>query len=133
MQYGILSLLAPIYGAFADARERKTPHYGRSQVLLAGVVFGTFCFLLHGASHVWEDCAFLDRFLYHFMVQSLYAGCLAAMFPILDGMTLDYLQRRHGDSMDYGKERLYGAVSWGVTNLLFGPLIDKFGFEVVYP
>jgi hypothetical protein len=122
-----------MYGAFADARERKTPHYGRGQVLLAGVVLGTFCFLLHGASHVWDDCAYLDSFLYHFIVQWLYAGCFAAMFPVLDGMTLEYLQRRDGDSMDYGKERLYGAVSWGVTNLLFGPLIDKFGFAVAYP
>ena len=35
--------------------------------------------------------------------------------------------------MDYGKERLYGAVSWGVTNVIFGPLIDRFGFAVTYP
>ena len=52
----------------------------------------------------------------------------------MDGMTLAFL-RKHmgGDSKDYGTERLYGAIWWGIANLIFGPLIDRFGFVVVYP
>jgi MFS family permease len=36
---------------------------------------------------------------------------------------------------DYGKERLYGAVSWAITNLCLGPILDHYegDFWVFYP
>jgi MFS family permease len=129
--------MAPFYGSYADARERQFPHHGRSQVLLLGVIVGTLCFWLHGVHYLFVDDnakQWLDSFGYHVVVQCLYATCFAIMFPVLDGIALEYLQRQNGsDSMDYGKERLYGAVSWGITNLLFGVLIDVWGFWIAYP
>lgn len=63
----------------------------------------------------------------------MYACCLGILFPVIDGMTLAFLRKHMGDSKDYGKERLYGAIWWGIANLVFGPLIDRFGFVVAYP
>ena len=36
---------------------------------------------------------------------------------------------------DYGKERLWGAIAWGITNLIIGPILDYCGgdFWVLYP
>jgi len=36
---------------------------------------------------------------------------------------------------DYGKERLYGAISWAVTNLVLGPVLDRYrgDFWALYP
>lgn len=119
-------MLAPSLG-----QERVCPHYGRGGVLIAGSPLGQVLF-------IYMAQAFFGIFLfhsvhYHFVVQILYALNFAVMFPVLDGMTLDYLQRQNGDSMDYGKERLHGAISWGVTNMLLAPLIGKFGYPVYYP
>ena len=143
ISFVIDSLMAPMYGALADAREQRHPNWGRSQVLLAGVILGTICFLLHGISNltspattITTDTTYSDRIelVYHFVVQCMYAFCFAVMFPVLDGMTLDFLHNQHGESTkDYGKERLFGAASWGITNLLMGPMLDRFGFLVLYP
>jgi hypothetical protein len=123
---------AHIRPLYADARERKRPHYGRGEVLIVGVVCGTIIFLFHGARRVFDGWL-VNSVGYHFAVQSGYAACFAIMFPVLDGMTVDNLQRRDGDSKEYGKERLFGAVSWGITNLILGPLIDHYGIAIYYP
>jgi hypothetical protein len=47
------------------------------------------------------------------------------VIPVVDGMTLDFLQKEQGGSLDYGKERLHGAIGWGVTNMVLGPLISS--------
>ncbi|EJK75001.1 hypothetical protein THAOC_03288, partial [Thalassiosira oceanica] len=51
---------------------------------------------------------------------------------ILDGLTLAHLERTGSDKSLYGRERLYGAVSWGIAHILFGPLIDALGFRILY-
>jgi len=130
IQYGILGILAPLYGVWADALEAKRPHYGRSKVLIVGVLFGGLAFGLHSLDR-WISIQ--DPRFFHVGVQILYAICFASLFPVVDGMAVDYCQKYYGDSTDYGKERLYGAVSWGLTNLIMGPLIDRFGMMVYYP
>ena len=54
--------------------------------------------------------------------------------PVLDGMTLAHLEKTPGmNPADYGKERLYGAISWAIVNLAIGPIVDIFGFVALYP
>jgi len=132
-QYGIMGVLSPLLGSLADAQEREHPNFGRAKVLTRGALIGSLCFILHGASRVWPSFPFLKTWGYHLVVHCGHASCFATMFPVLDGMTVDYLKRYSGDSKDYGKERMYGAVSWGIANLMLGPLIDMFGFVVYYP
>jgi MFS family permease len=133
VQYGIMSITAPLYGHLADKRELKCPNYGRAQVLSIGIFFGIIFFSLHGANYIWPSCQYLTSWHWHFAIQCMYACCLGILFPVMDGMTLDFLRNHMGDSKDYGKERLYGAIWWGISNLVFGPLIDRFGFVVAYP
>ncbi|CAB9513042.1 expressed unknown protein [Seminavis robusta] len=132
-QYAILSLLAPWFGHWADQREKRYPHKGRAQILMATVTIGTLSFSLHGLHYVVPLPVF-HSLPFHILAQCGYATAFASLFPILDGMTVDYLDRLEGSSSsDYGAERLYGAVSWGVANLLFGVLLDKFGMFIYFP
>ena len=132
-QHGIMGVLSPVLGSLADAQERKHPNFGRAKVLTWGALIGSLCFILHGASRVCPTWPFLKTWEYHLVVHCGYASCFATMFPALDGMTVDYLKQNSGDSKDYGKECMHGAVSWGIANLMLGPLIDMFGFVVYYP
>jgi MFS family permease len=128
-----MSITAPLYGHLADKRELKCPNYGRAQLLSTGIIFGIIFFSLHGANYIWPSCEYLNSWHWHFAIQCMYACCLGILFPVIDGMTLAFLRKHMGDSKDYGKERLYGAIWWGIANLVFGPLIDRFGFVVAYP
>ena len=92
---------------------------------------GTLCFGLHGTNYVFPSCEYWNSWHWHWVIQCGYALCFGIVFPVMDGMALEYLHRQ-GESKDYGKERLYGAIFWGITNLFFGPLIDQFGFVVAY-
>ena len=69
---------------------------------------------------------------YHLFLRAIYAIGKAGITPVLDGLTLAQLEREGRDKQEYGKERVYGAVSWGIAHILFGPAIDLFGFRVLY-
>jgi Na+/melibiose symporter-like transporter len=47
------------------------------------------------------------------------------MIMVVDGITLDFL-KRNSSQQDFGKERLFGAVSWAVTHLVMGPILDRY-------
>lgn len=111
-------------GAWADARQRRYPKNGRAQVLGLGVLLGTVAFVLHSAA---------SSFWWHWILQCLYALSTCFVFPVLDGMTLAYLKEANLDQNQYGKERLYGAITWAVTNVAVAPLLDTFGFPILYP
>jgi PPP family 3-phenylpropionic acid transporter len=57
---------------------------------------------------------------------SFYALFFAPILPIIDRSVLDVL----GDNRDqYGKQRLWGAVGWGVTAPIVGFLVDQRGLD----
>jgi hypothetical protein len=141
LQYAIMSVTSPLFGILADRTEQRYPQYGRAYWLMGGVMVGCAVFCLHGLSSVLDmtigmssSCSFTDSFGFHLMIQSLYALCLSLEFPVIDGMTLSYLQMTGGNTNEYGLERLFGAVSWGLTSLVFGMLLDVsgFGWKVTY-
>jgi len=74
----------------------------------------------------------LPLLAYHLFLRAIYAIGKAGITPVLDGLTLAQLEREGRDKQEYGKERVYGAVSWGIAHILFGPAIDLFGFKVLY-
>jgi hypothetical protein len=134
-------------GAWADRREMMYPHRGRAQVLGVGVTMGTISFVLHsginwnistsrsgsrinddgdeGNDHKYE------RYL-HYALQCGFALATSLVFPVLDGMCLAYLQAAALPKQAYGRERLYGAITWAVTNLCLAPLLDCIGFVILY-
>jgi Na+/melibiose symporter-like transporter len=133
-QCAVSSVLGSAGGSWADARERRFPGRGRAQVMFSGIVMGSTAFLLHGACHFAPELTILSSPEWHFFLRILWAFSSSLVMPVLDGMTLAHLQNTPGMShSDYGKERLYGAVSWAIINLLVGPVLDRFGFIVMYP
>lgn len=108
-QSALSSVLGSVGGSWADARERHFANKGRAQVMFTGVVVGSVSFLLHGSSLVFPSVTLFSSTEWHFGLRIIWACSLSLIMPVLDGMTLAYLEKTPGvDPSDYGKERLYG-------------------------
>lgn len=120
------SVMSPLGGAAADYCERNHPECGgRAAVLATGTFIGTASFVLHVA--VPEGKVRCHVFL--MMTQSL---GMAMTGPVLDGIALGFLEETGEGRDSYGKERLYGAISWAVANMCLGVLLDIWGYKVMY-
>ncbi len=66
----------------------------------------------------------------HIIARILFSICSAVVHPILDGISLAYLKETNANKEqgDYGKERLFGAVSWAIASILVGPALDRYGY-----
>ncbi len=113
-----------VTGSLADKLEAQYPHRGRAMVVAAGIALGGTVFLCHML-----DMPFLRPVVWHGFLRLLVALATAMVFPMMDGMCLDYLEE---NTEDYGKERLYGALSWGVANLFVAVGLEYVGFSVLY-
>jgi len=123
-----------IVSTWADSMEQKYPGRGRSRFLIIGVSIGGFVFLLHGAKRVFPNILFLDSIMWYSFLRIVLSGSSSFIFPVMDGMCLDFLKRENGSSpKDYGKERLYGAISWAVAHIFIAPCLDSWGFGIFYP
>lgn len=104
-------LSAPLWGEWADAT-------GRHRRLLLLAVAGTLppvLFLVHG-----------ERFILLLGLVVVFAVAVAPVMPLVDNAVLDAL----GDKKsDYGKQRLWGAVGWGLSAPLAGWLTQRLGLE----
>jgi MFS family permease len=133
LQQLVMTALAPWVTSLADARERARPGKGRAHVVAGGIVLGTAAFLLHAlVSHTWM----------HMALQVVYAAAGCLIWPVLDGITIGHLSSDGNDNDDgndggrqdeYGRERLFGAVSWAITNLGLSYALDLVGFRIMYP
>mmetsp|Transcript_20496 Transcript_20496/g.58796 ORF Transcript_20496/g.58796 Transcript_20496/m.58796 type:complete len:461 (+) Transcript_20496:154-1536(+) len=135
------ALLGPLAGTLADASERRHPrrkHRGRGLVMTAGVTVGTAAFVLHGvvASVCTEErwsCSPTTTTALHVLLRLLFAVGNAFVYPVLNGITLTFLDDEGCPQSQYGKERLYGAVSWAVASVIVGWAIDVGGGFGVLP
>ena len=102
--------------------------------MFCGIALGSTAFLLHGACHLLPGWGMLLSSEWHLFLRILWAFSSSLVMPVLDGMTLAHMQKTSGMSLsDYGKERLFGAISWAITNVVIGPAMDRFGFIILYP
>ena len=120
--FGIQSTLSvvmsPLFGMLADKTGRK---HG---VLSLCTVGAMVAFLLHALPElgiVPQSAAFP----YLAVLTVFRSSFQSPLIPILDAITLDSL----GDDKkaEYGKERLWGAISWAGAHLLLGVLLDVKG------
>jgi Na+/melibiose symporter-like transporter len=119
-------------GVFADWMEQRYPNRGRKVVLGLGSCLGSTFFCLHGCNRIFPDIAFFSSLPWYMILRILFSVSTCLVFPVVDGMCLDFL-RRHATQEEYGKERLFGAISWAVTHLLMGPIIDHYNdFGIFY-
>ncbi len=79
----------------------------------------------------------LVLFLWHFFWRIIYAISIALTAPVLDGLTIAHLKREANtnglsykfEGNKYGRERLHGAIWWGIGNVIIGCSIDRWGFD----
>ena len=142
-QFFVSSLLSGWGGQIADSMERSYPLKGRIIVLVAGMTLGAFAFSIESA----DDYFFpllnrLGLFMWHLYWRMVYSIAVALTGPVLDGLTLAHLKRErqesrlssslHNGKYDwYGRERLHGAIWWGIGNVVIGYSIDRWGFGVL--
>jgi predicted MFS family arabinose efflux permease len=120
-------------GRWADERERHIPGKGRVQVMALGIFGGGLCCLLHALYHL-SSIAFFSSPWWHAGLQVMYAACCILTIPVLDGVTIQFLDDHPDLSQEaYGRERLWGAVGWAIVHIAMAPLLDWVGFSVVYP
>jgi predicted MFS family arabinose efflux permease len=133
LQVGLTSIFGTWGSSWADGLERRHPQQGRAYLMLTGVVLGTSAFSLHGIWRLCRSIAFFQSTLWHVFLRVLYACFISIVMPVLDGLTLAHLDTEVGKTRsDYGKERLYGAIGWGLTNLVMGPFMDWLGYPAMY-
>jgi len=70
----------------------------------------------------------VSRFSVMLGCRVLLAGCSSSGDVLVDAITVRCLR----DRRRFGKERLYGAVSWAIMHMLLGMLIDRFGMVVLH-
>jgi hypothetical protein len=133
----VLAMSGSVGGAVADHVERRylPGQGGRAVVMGLGIGAGTVVFLLHDM-HSWRpQSAFFKSFPWFVFLRCAYAISISLVFPVLEGMTLSFLKEESCSSeTDYGKERLFGAVSWAMAHMVLALSLDlSGGFGVVYP
>jgi len=128
-----MSLCFSIGGAVGDHLEGKYPNRGRAMTIVSALGVSTLAFLLHGVvvHLVKENSTSVFVVSCHIFLRVIYSIGLAFTYPNLDGLTVSYLVAQGRKKEDFGKERLYGAISWAISSVVLGLLIDKYGFEVL--
>ena len=151
------SLCKPWLGGLADSWEATSggENSGRLRVISLGLMTSTVATLLHclGSFYMhWRTNADnynqfdivettmddsqslipLPQLAYHLILRVVFALGTAACSPALDGLTLAQLERDGMDKQNYGKERMYGALSWGISHIMLGKVIDLQGYSAIY-
>jgi hypothetical protein len=126
-QMAITSFLGGFGGRLADTWEKKSPCHGRINAMKVGIFLGLFSSILEGLGNVLFPTSPLQStllgknllFWWDLLLRSGDAISVALKSPVLDGLAIAHLKFGGGTvTMDYGQERLYGAVWWGITTLL---------------
>ena len=126
------------FGILADQWDAGSKRcHGRLWIMFGGLAVSVFSVLMHLVAIVFvptNESSVMPTgvLIYHLILRCINAIGLSATYPVSNGLTLARLERDGRDANEYGKERLYGAISWGVANSFFGIAIDTFGFGIVY-
>ena len=135
------SLTGSYFGGLADswdASSSKGKNIGRLQLMSYGLLFSTAAILLHSLGGLYpknddNESLPIPLLAYHLILRILYSLGTKAISPALDGLTLVQLEEEGVDKQNYGKERLYGAISWGITHIIIGFIIDIFdSYKAIY-
>lgn len=143
IQYAVVALLAGTGGYLADSEEKRSPFWGwgRLKVMCWGILIGTLAFIGHGLPNMLKygfdedgnDFPWHLELSWHIAMRILWAVAFVLTAPAMDGLALAHLEAIDDASqLDFGKERMYGAIWWGGSSLAAGFGIDQFGFEFLY-
>lgn len=105
---------APLWGGLADATQQH------KRLLILAVVFAL------------ASVAALSRissFSLFIPVVAAYALFIAPVMPLVDNTVMGMLGKRSGN---YGKQRLWGAVGWGISAPVAGWMIERTGLHWIF-
>ncbi len=107
-------LAAPLWGALADGTQKH-------RIVLIMAIIGTMCMvaLLSLASGLWWLLPIVVGYSFFF----------APIMPLVDNSVLDLLGERRAL---YGRQRVWGAIGWGVSGAAAGALVDRFGLGISF-
>ncbi len=110
----VMWLSAPLWGAVADATNRH-------RLLLTASILGTMASILALSQ--------ASTLLWMLPVVAGYAFFSAPIMPLVDNSVMAQL----GDRSElYGRQRVWGAVGWGVTGAVAGVLVQRYGLPVSF-
>jgi hypothetical protein len=107
--------------------------HGRLYVLSIFMGLGTLAFLGHDIptyhQNIFGNVIHPKLVLiWHISMRIIYAISLGVVAPTLDGLALAHLDCADNTStVNFGNERLYGAISWGLGSFVAGVGIDYYG------
>jgi PPP family 3-phenylpropionic acid transporter len=121
-QIGLLSgmaplmtwIAAPLWGVLADVTQQH-------RRLLIGAIAGAIGMV--GALSQAHSFGWL------LPAAAGYAFCMAPIMPLVDNSVMTLLGPR---SADYGKQRLWGALGWGLAGAAAGALVERWGIRVSF-
>ena len=105
----VMLLAAPLWGGLADATQKH-------RLLLLTAICG-FLIAIVGLS-------LATTLFWLFPLVILYAFFSAPIIPLVDNSVLEALAER---KREYGKQRLWGSIGWGVGAVLIGAVIERYG------
>lgn len=121
----LLSLVSSTAGSIVADKMSN----GKARVILACNILSSAAFQLLAVP---VGTSNTHRFVYSAVIFGLSDFTLKPVFPVMDAYTLEFLEKTGGNKKNYGKERLWGAVSWAVAHLALGASLDQVGFPLVY-
>lgn len=121
-QVGLLGSIAPVVSLFSIPRlmyiAERSLMFNMKNMMIVCVFLGSL---------VWSGQLLVQRDTQYTLILlstiALISACtIGCMGSFLDAITLRVLQ----DPKEYGKQRLYGSLSWGLSSLITGIMIDQF-------
>jgi MFS_1 like family len=128
-----VSLFSTVYGGvYAD-----TVANGKLWTMLVANVASSVAFQFLLLASLFNQSAKL-RLVYISIIIALNRSARSPTGPVLDAYTLEFLEKEgvagnaRASKARRGRERMWGAVSWGITSIALGICLDRVGFSVVY-
>ena len=144
----------------SSSNERGGKNNGRLRVISLGLLLSTIAILLHSLGALYlktissgeqgdtpenkssdientdnpeQTSLPLPLLAYHLILRIFFSLGTSSVMPALDGLTLVQLEQEGVDKQNYGKERMFGALSWGIAHIIFGFALDYFGtYKILY-
>ena len=131
------TLFTGIGSKTADELEQNYPGKGRVYLLMVLIFVGNIGFNIHYLVYHYTityqgQLSTNMAATFHIVGRIILTSCWSVLQPIVDGISLVYLQEINANDTQYGKERLFGAVSWAVANFILGPLLDQYGYFITF-
>lgn len=102
---------APLWGSLADStRQHK-------RLLLLAIALALVSVVA---------LSLISRFAIFIPVVAAYAFFIAPVMPLIDNTVMEMLREHSGQ---YGKQRLWGAVGWGISALIVGWWVERSGLH----